>query len=81
VLNRVGYGIEISAAYCDVALRRLANLTGEEPVLAATGQTMTEVAAERGVPVDQFENPRLRDSRRIRHNGPAPFYGSRRKAG
>ena len=81
VLNRVGLGCEISPAYCDVALSRIANLTGEEPILAETGQTMAEVASERGVPVEQLANPRLRDSRHIRHNGPAPFYGSRKKAG
>jgi DNA modification methylase len=79
VLNRVGYGIEISPAYCDVALCRLANLIGEEPVLVETGQPMVEVAAARGVPLGQVENPRARDSRRIQHHGPAPFYGSRRK--
>jgi DNA modification methylase len=79
VLNRVSYGIEISPAYCDVALRRLANLIGEEPVLVETEQPMAEVAAARGVPPGQVENPRARDSRRIQHHGPAPFYGSRRK--
>jgi hypothetical protein len=77
----VGYGIEISPAYGDVAVRRIANLTGEEPTLAETGQTMTEVAAERGVPLEQAVNPKQRDARRIRHNGPAPFYGAKRKAG
>jgi DNA modification methylase len=81
VLGRIGYGIEISAAYCDVVLRRISNLIGEEPVLAATGQPIAEVAAERDVALEQVDNPRLRDSRHIRHNGPAPFYGSRRKAG
>ena len=80
VLDRVGYGIEISPAYCDVAVRRIANLTGEEPTLTETGQTMAEVAAARGVPLDQVANPRARDSRRIQHHGPAPFYRSRRKA-
>ena len=29
VLGRVGYGCEISPAYCDVILRRIMNLTGE----------------------------------------------------
>jgi DNA modification methylase len=81
VLDRVGYGVEISPAYCDVALRRLGNLIGEEPVLAETGQTMAEVAAERGVPMEQVQNPRLRDSHRIQHHGPAPFYGTQRKVG
>ena len=78
VLDRVGYGVEISPAYCDVILRRIAELTGEEPVLAQTTKTMAEVAAERGVAQDQVNNPRLQDSRRIQHHGPAPFYGSRK---
>jgi len=78
--GRVGYGSELSPAYCDVALRRLANLIGKEPVLAESGQAMAEVAAERGVPLDQADDPRARDSRRIQHRGPAPFYGKRRKA-
>ena len=77
VLGRSGYGIEISPAYCDVILRRMANLTGEDAVLAETGQNISEVAAARGVPQEQVDNPRLRDSRRIQHHGPAPFYGSR----
>jgi len=38
VLNRIGLGCEISPAYCDVALRRIANLTDEDPVLAAAFQ-------------------------------------------
>jgi DNA modification methylase len=51
VLDRVGYGCEISPAYCDVILRRVADLAGVEPVLAATGQRLSEVAAERDVRV------------------------------
>lgn len=81
VLNRVGYGIEISPAYCDVAVRRLMMLTLEAPVLQEAGQTFADVAESRGVPVDQAVNPKQQDARRIRHNGPAPFYGTRRKAG
>ena len=80
VLNRVGYGVELRASYCDVALRRLAHPAGEEPVLAETGASMTQAAAERGVPYQQIQNPRLRDSRTILHNGPSPLCGSRRKA-
>jgi hypothetical protein len=53
VLGRNGYGIEISPAYCDVALCRLATLAGVEPVLAGTGQTMEQVAEARGVTVEQ----------------------------
>jgi DNA modification methylase len=77
VLGRIGIGVEISPAYCDVILRRIANLAGEEAVLVGTGQSISEVAAARGVPQEQVDNPRLRDSRRIQHHGPAPFYGGR----
>ncbi|MBZ5618474.1 MAG: site-specific DNA-methyltransferase [Acidobacteriia bacterium] len=35
---------------------RFAHLTGVEPVLAETGGTMSQVAAERGVPCEQGEN-------------------------
>jgi DNA modification methylase len=77
VLGRSGIGVEISPAYCDVILQRMAKLTGEEAVLAETGQSISEVAAARGVPPQQVDNPKLRDSRRIQHHGPAPFYGGR----
>jgi DNA modification methylase len=79
VLGRVGLGCEVSPAYCDVILRRMMNLSGTAPVLAATGQAFVEVAAARGVSVDEALNPRAADSRAIRHNGPRPFYG--RKSG
>lgn len=46
---RKGYGCEISPAYCDVILRRMQELTGEEPVLTTTGQIFQEVAEDRGV--------------------------------
>jgi len=77
VLSRTGYGVEISPAYCDVILRRMAQLTGQEPTLLDTGQSIAEVAAERGIPDEQALNPKLQDSRRIQHHGPAPFYGGR----
>lgn len=77
VLSRTGYGVEISPAYCDVILRRMAQLTAQEPTLVDTGQSITEVAAERGVPGEQVLNPKLGDSRRIQHHGPAPFYDGR----
>jgi DNA modification methylase len=80
VLDRVGYGIEISPAYCDVALRRLMALTGEVAVLQETDQTFPDVAHSRDVPVDEAANPEQQHARRLRHNGPAPFYGSRKKA-
>jgi len=80
VLGRTGCGCEISPAYCDVILHRMKELTGEEPVLVATGKSLTEVAQERGATGDQVENPRLKDSRRIQHDGVRPNYGPRRKA-
>jgi hypothetical protein len=49
----MGYGIEISPACCDVALLRIASLTGEELMLANGGQTITEVSAERGAPMEK----------------------------
>lgn len=48
-LGRIGYGCEISPAYCDVLLRRIAELAGVEPILATTRQSMVKVAEARGV--------------------------------
>jgi hypothetical protein len=56
------------------------NLGAEMPVLAATGQPFGAVAEARGVPVEQALNPKDRDSRAIKHNGPNPSYGAKRKA-
>jgi hypothetical protein len=56
VLRRIGYGCEISPAYCDIALRRLMALTGQEAVLQETGQPFSEVARSRGIRVDQDAN-------------------------
>jgi tRNA G10 N-methylase Trm11 len=80
VLGRVAYGCEISPGYCDVILRRLMNLSGATAALASTGQTFVDVAAARGVPVDQALNPKASDSRAIKHHGPNPHYGPKRKA-
>ncbi len=41
------FGVEIDPGYVDVALRRWMALTGEEAVLAATGEPFTEVATRR----------------------------------
>jgi hypothetical protein len=76
-LDRVGCGCEISPAYCDVIVRRMMNLTGQAAVLAETGETFQDVAAARGVPVEQATNPKAQDSRAIKHHGPNPCYGSR----
>ena len=80
VLGRAGYGTEISPAYCDVIARRIANLSGNDAVLEATGQTFGAVAESRGVPAEQALNPKAQDSRAIKHNGPNPHYGPKRKA-
>jgi site-specific DNA-methyltransferase (adenine-specific)/site-specific DNA-methyltransferase (cytosine-N4-specific) len=47
VLNRSGYGCEISPAYCDVVIHRMINLGVESVVLDATGQSFDAVAIER----------------------------------
>jgi DNA modification methylase len=51
VLDRAGYGCELSPVYCDVILKRIQALTGAAPTLAATGETFPVVAAARGVEV------------------------------
>lgn len=45
--KRSAYGIEIEPGYIDVAIRRWSAMTGEEAVLAESGETFAEVAAGR----------------------------------
>lgn len=45
--KRIAYGIEIEPGYIDVAIRRWSAMTGEEAMLAETGETFAEVAARR----------------------------------
>lgn len=45
--GRRGAGIELDPGYADVALSRIASLSGIEPVLVGDGRTFSEVAAER----------------------------------
>ena len=45
--KRRAYGIEIEPGYIDVAIRRWAGMTGEQAVLAETGEVFAEVAARR----------------------------------
>lgn len=45
--GRIGYGIELDPAYCDVILRRMHEVCGLEAVLGGTGQTFGEVGAAR----------------------------------
>ena len=79
VLGRAGYGIEISPAYCDVGIRRMQNLAPDTPViLAGTNQAFEQVAQAREVDAEAALRPRDRDSKAIKHRGPAPYYGKRR---
>lgn len=55
--KRKAYGIEIEPKYVDVAIRRWEKLTGEQAVLADTGQCFAEVAAERTVIAAEVESP------------------------
>jgi hypothetical protein len=75
VLERAGYGIEISPAYCDVILRRMEHLTGVQPMLAS-GEQFNDIAAQRGSVSNAADDLRLRDSKSIRRkpNG-MPCYG------
>jgi len=79
VLGRAAYGCEISPGYCDVILRRMMDLTSDVPVLAETGQPFQAVAEARGVPLDLALNPKAQDSRAIKHHGPNPHYGPRKR--
>ena len=47
--RRVCYGVELDPAYVDVTIQRWQRETGQRAVLADTGQTFDEVAAERGI--------------------------------
>jgi len=53
MLDRKGYGCEISPGYCDVILRRMMNLSGDTPTLEATAESFADVAAARGVDPDE----------------------------
>jgi DNA modification methylase len=70
VLQRTGYGVEISPGYCDVVIHRIAQLSGETAVLAETGETFAAVARSRGAGAEQALNPKQHDSRAIKHHGP-----------
>lgn len=50
------FGIEIEPGYVDVAIRRWETLAGTEAVLATSGQSFAEVAAERLVAVSESGN-------------------------
>ena len=79
VLDRSGYGCEISPAYCDVIVRRMMNL-GIDAMLESNGDSFADVAAQRGVDPEQALNPKAQDSGAIKHHGPNPCYGPQKKA-
>ena len=79
VLGRAAYGSEISPAYCDVIVRRMMNL-GIDAMLESNGDSFADVAAARGVYLDQTLNPKAQDSGAIKHHGPNPCYGPQKKA-
>jgi DNA modification methylase len=79
VLGRIGYGCEISPGYCDVILNRMMSLTGNEAT-HESGATFAKIAAARGVDPGQALNPKAQDRGAIKHHGPNPHYGPRRKA-
>ena len=81
VLGRRGCGCEISPAYCDVILRRIAHLAETEAVLAETGEAFSKVATGRGVSATGEVDLRRRDSRSIRRkpNG-MPCYAPKGKS-
>ena len=80
LLRRVGYGVELSPGYCDVALGRLTDLTQEAPVLQESGQRFAEVAKARGVPIEETAKPKQQGPRGVRQNRPAPGNANRKKA-
>lgn len=45
--KRRAYGVEIDPGYVDVSIRRWEKLSGQQAVLASTGQSIAEVAADR----------------------------------
>ena len=49
-VGRRGYGMEIDPLYVDATIRRWQAFTRRDAVLAATGQTFGEVAAQRSSP-------------------------------
>ena len=77
LLDRKGYGCEISPGYCDVIVRRMMNL-GLDAMLESNGDSFAGVASQRGVDPEQALNMKAQDSGAIKHHGPNPH--SRRPA-
>jgi DNA modification methylase len=47
--RRICYGVELDPAYVDVTIQRWQRESDQQAVLADTGQTFDQVAAERGL--------------------------------
>ena len=77
LLERLGFGLEISPAYCDVIVHRMLNALDGAAVLADGGQSFAEVAAQRGVPAEPPASRHALDARSIRHKHGMPYYGPR----
>ena len=79
LLDRIGYGLEISPAYCDVVVRRVMSALDSAAVLAGTNQTFLEIAVARGVPVEPPATRHALDAKSIRHKNGMPYYGPRKR--
>jgi DNA modification methylase len=65
-LGRRCFAIELQPVFVDVAIRRWQILTGGDAVLESTGQTWTQVAAERGVSLQAGGKPSKRTEKKPR---------------
>ena len=57
-VNRRAFGLEIDPAYVDLAITRWSDLTGNEPILEATGETFAEVRRRRAAEDQGMVAPR-----------------------
>ena len=51
-VGRIGVGIEIDPLYVDVSVKRIAALTGLDPILDSDGRSFSQIAAARGVEME-----------------------------
>jgi DNA modification methylase len=61
--------IELDPLYCDVTIRRWEELTGQEAMLAATGQSFADVATGRGVVLDDGNAGTADDGNNVENEG------------